>query len=113
MTNRSKSGLQAIKSDLKIIPAKGDLLNLGLPLFRSEMSLSQALEEQREERLTPDEPTESSSSPLESGTKFLDRLVQEGRIIRAQLDLRTLGSPLPALSGKSLSEALAEDRSEG
>ena len=39
-------------TDLRVIPAKGDLLILGPPtLSVAGMSLSQALEEQREERL--------------------------------------------------------------
>ncbi len=50
--------------------------------------------------------------PTSTGASFLDRLAKEGRLIRAQLDLRDLGPPLPPLPGMSLSEALAEDRSE-
>lgn len=54
----------------------------------------------------------SSSSGSESGKQLLDRLAREGRLIPAQFDLRSLGPPLSSLSGKTLSEAVAEDRSE-
>ena len=56
-------------------------------------------------------PVEPPDLP-DPGAKFLDRLAKEGRLVRAQLDPRALGPPLPPLSGMTLSEALAEDRAE-
>jgi len=100
MESRRRSSPRASERGLGIIPAKGDLLSLGPPIIRSEMSSSQALEEQREERLNPDAPTEALATPLESGTKLLERLAQEGRLIRAQLDLGDLGLPLSGPHGQ-------------
>lgn len=51
-------------------------------------------------------------APLPSRSSTLERLVAEGRIVPARLDLTELGAP-PERSGElTISEALAEQREE-
>lgn len=52
-------------------------------------------------------------APLPGRSSALERLIADGRVVPARLDLAKLGSPAEHPHDLSISEALAEQRREG